>query len=124
KRERYGRTRRDRLTRSRARGRNCQRGRTDYGARGCERGSGGGSRNFGSTWHTFLVNYYPARVRVDLGAIRENVAALAARTPAAVMTVVKADAYGHGLIPVARNAVAAGAQWLGAAQFTEALALR
>lgn len=70
------------------------------------------------------MNYYPARVRVDLGAIRENVAALAARTPAAVMTVVKADAYGHGLIPVARNAVAAGAQWLGAAQFTEALALR
>lgn len=70
------------------------------------------------------MNYYPARVTVDLGAIRANVAALRARTSAAVMAVVKADAYGHGLVPVARNAVAAGATWLGTAQITEALALR
>jgi len=70
------------------------------------------------------VSYYPARVTVDLGAIRENVATLVRRTPAAVMAVVKADAYGHGLVPVARNAVAAGASWLGTAQITEALALR
>jgi len=70
------------------------------------------------------VTYYPARVTVDLGAIRDNVAALRARTTASVMAVVKADGYGHGLVPVARNAVAAGAQWLGTAQITEALTLR
>src|SRR5690625_1789794 len=38
--------------------------------------------------------------------------------------IVKADGYGHGLVPVARNAIAAGANWLGTAQLTEALALR
>jgi alanine racemase len=40
------------------------------------------------------------------------------------MSVVKADAYGHGLIPVATAAVEAGATWLGAATLDEALALR
>jgi alanine racemase len=40
------------------------------------------------------------------------------------MAVVKADAYGHGLIPVARTAVAAGAAWLGVALLEEALAIR
>lgn len=70
------------------------------------------------------MTYYPARVTVDLGAIRANVAALRERTSAAVMAVVKADGYGHGLVPVARNAIAGGAQWLGTAHLTEALALR
>lgn len=40
------------------------------------------------------------------------------------MAVVKADAYGHGVVPVARAARAAGAQWLGVALPSEALALR
>src|SRR5262245_22641206 len=40
------------------------------------------------------------------------------------MAVVKADAYGHGLVPSARAAVAGGATWLGAAQVAEALELR
>src|SRR5690625_1971044 len=40
------------------------------------------------------------------------------------MAVVKADAYGHGLLPVARAAVQAGAGWLGVAQLNEALRLR
>jgi len=70
------------------------------------------------------VTYYPARATIDLGAIRTNVAALRERTPADVMAVVKADGYGHGLVPVARNAVAAGANWLGTAHITEALQLR
>ncbi len=71
---------------------------------------------------------------VDLGAIRANArtlrrltadAADAAGSPRpAVMAVVKADAYGHGLVPVARAAVEGGVTWLGAAQLTEALALR
>ena len=68
---------------------------------------------------------YPARAVVDLAAIRGNVAALAGHAPTAqVMAVVKADAYGHGLVPVARAALAGGATWLGTAQVSEALALR
>ena len=58
------------------------------------------------------------------GAIRANVAALQARTTAEVMAVVKADGYGHGLVPSARAAVEGGATWLGTALLDEALALR
>jgi len=62
---------------------------------------------------------------VDLAAIRNNVAALKkAAHHAELMAVVKADAYGHGIIPVAKAALQAGATWLGTAQATEALALR
>jgi len=62
--------------------------------------------------------------RVDLGAIRSNVEALRAATSAEVLAVVKADGYGHGLLPSARAAVAGGATWLGTALLDEALALR
>jgi alanine racemase len=62
---------------------------------------------------------------VDLGAVRRNVRAIAARVaPARVMAVVKADAYGHGAVPVARAALDAGAGWLGVADLHEAIALR
>ncbi|GEL96627.1 alanine racemase [Cellulomonas terrae] len=68
---------------------------------------------------------YPARAVVDLAAVRSNVRSLAAHAPTAqVMAVVKADGYGHGLLPTAAAAVAGGATWLGAAQVDEALALR
>ena len=68
---------------------------------------------------------HPAEVVVDLAAVRANVATLrAAAGSAAVMAVVKADAYGHGLVPSARAAVAGGAGWLGVAQAGEALELR
>jgi alanine racemase len=67
----------------------------------------------------------PAVAEIDLGAIRANVAALRERAgPAEVMAVVKADAYGHGLVPCARAALAGGATWLGIAQLAEGLALR
>ncbi|MFC8734377.1 alanine racemase [Luteimicrobium sp. NPDC057192] len=68
---------------------------------------------------------YPARAVVDLAAIRHNVRTLSEKAPGAeVLAVVKADAYGHGLVPSARAAVAGGATWLGVAQAAEALALR
>ena len=71
------------------------------------------------------MSAYPARAVVDLDAIRGNAAALVERAaPAAVMAVVKADGYGHGLVPSARAALAGGATWLGVAQVDEALALR
>ncbi len=66
-----------------------------------------------------------AWVTIDAGAIRDNVAALLRHAaPAAVMAVVKGDAYGHGLLTAARAALAGGASWLGVAQMDEALALR
>ena len=61
---------------------------------------------------------------VDLGAIRGNVARMKAGTPAELMAVVKADGYGHGLVPSARAAVDGGATWLGTAIVDEAVALR
>ncbi|MFD8910090.1 alanine racemase [Streptomyces sp. NPDC059575] len=66
-----------------------------------------------------------ARAEIDLGALRANVRALRARLKgAALMAVVKSDAYGHGAVPCARAALAAGATWLGTATPEEALALR
>lgn len=65
-----------------------------------------------------------AEVRVDLDAIRHNVTRLRAATAAEVMAVVKGDGYGHGVVPVARAALEAGADWLGAGTLQEALRLR
>jgi len=62
---------------------------------------------------------------VDLGAITANVAALREHVSgSAVMAVVKADGYGHGMIPAARAALVGGASWLGVADTTEAVTLR
>ncbi|MBI1759686.1 MAG: alanine racemase [Actinobacteria bacterium] len=61
---------------------------------------------------------------IDLAAISGNVERLRAGTGAEVMAVVKADGYGHGLIPSARAALAGGATWLGTAYAEEALQLR
>jgi alanine racemase len=66
-----------------------------------------------------------AEIVVDLDAIRDNVATLRGRVAdAQMMTVVKADGYGHGLVESARAARAGGADWLGVAVAEEALALR
>lgn len=63
--------------------------------------------------------------RIDLDAIAHNVGVLQERAGSAqVMAVVKADGYGHGLIPSARAAVRGGASWLGVAFLEEAMALR
>jgi alanine racemase len=67
---------------------------------------------------------WQAEVRVDLDAVRANVALLRSMTDAQVMTVVKGDGYGHGMVPVARAALDGGAAWLGVATLDEALKLR
>lgn len=62
---------------------------------------------------------------IDLAAVRDNLRAVMATLPGVeAMAVVKADAYGHGAIPVARAARDAGVSWLGVALPEEALALR
>lgn len=73
-----------------------------------------------------MTDTAPSRIVVDLGAYAKNLAAVQrlVHGKAAVMAVVKADAYGHGLLPVARRAVAEGAAMLGVAHIEEALALR
>ncbi len=65
-----------------------------------------------------------AAVVVDLAAIRHNIEVLRNLAGREVMAVVKADAYGHGLLPASRAALAGGATWLGVAQLSEALELR
>ena len=65
-----------------------------------------------------------AEAIVDLSAIKHNVAVLKQIAGTKLLAVVKADAYGHGLIPVAKAAVSAGADYLGVALLEEAIALR
>ncbi len=63
--------------------------------------------------------------RIDLDALRSNLAIMQERVaPALLMAVVKADAYGHGAELVARTVADAGAEWLGVADLAEGLALR
>ncbi|MBC8364585.1 MAG: alanine racemase [Actinobacteria bacterium] len=67
----------------------------------------------------------PTWCDVDLDAIRHNVGVLGALAgEAELCAVVKADAYRHGAVPVARAAVEAGATWLGVALVEEAAELR
>ena len=67
----------------------------------------------------------PTVVEVSLARLGDNLRAVrAAVAPAAVMPIVKANAYGHGLVEVARHLVALGAPSLGVAFLEEALALR
>ncbi|GAB7041006.1 MULTISPECIES: alanine racemase [Catenuloplanes] len=66
-----------------------------------------------------------AEATVDLGAIAHNTRVLKrAMGDAGLMAVVKADGFGHGAVPTARAAVAAGADWLGVTSATEAMELR
>jgi alanine racemase len=65
-----------------------------------------------------------AEAIVDLSAIKHNVELLKKTAGTKLLAVVKADAYGHGLIPVAKAAVSAGADYLGVALLEEAIALR
>lgn len=67
----------------------------------------------------------PTWAEIDLTAIEDNVRAIMAlATPAEVMAVVKADAYGHGAIEVAKAVLAAGAGHLAVATADEGLILR
>lgn len=67
----------------------------------------------------------PTRLQVDLGQIRRNYRVLCTEAKGArVMPILKANAYGHGLIPVASVLAESGAQDFGVAYLEEALTLR
>jgi len=64
-------------------------------------------------------------VEVDLEALAANVAEVVADLrPVPLMAVVKADAYGHGAVQVARTALRSGAEWVATATVAEAASLR
>ncbi len=66
-----------------------------------------------------------AWAEIDLGAIRHNAGVLAeVAAPARLCAVVKAGAYGHGAVEVARAALQGGATWLAVALVEEGLELR
>jgi alanine racemase len=67
----------------------------------------------------------PTYVEVDLGRLTENYRAIQrAVAPAGVMPILKANAYGHGLVAVARHLAGLGAPYLGVAFLEEAITLR
>lgn len=61
---------------------------------------------------------------IDYKQLSANAAAIIKVTKVPLMAVVKADAYGHGLVPSAQAALAGGATWLGTAFIDEAIELR
>ena len=65
-----------------------------------------------------------ASVEINLSAITQNFKSIKSRTTADVLAVVKADAYGHGLIPVSKALEDAGVDWFGTALLEEAINLR
>lgn len=68
---------------------------------------------------------YTTYIEIDLDAITWNIRAVKERVGAAqVMAVVKANAYGHGAVDIARAALDAGATWLGVARVIEGAQLR
>jgi alanine racemase len=67
----------------------------------------------------------PTEARVDLAALRANYAEACRRAPGrALIAVIKADAYGHGAVPVARALAAAGCRRLAVLGADEGVALR
>ncbi|OUN01777.1 MAG: alanine racemase [Paenibacillaceae bacterium ZCTH02-B3] len=70
--------------------------------------------------------YRPTWVEISLDAIRHNIAQFRGMLPEGIrlMAVVKANAYGHGAVEVAREAERAGIDYLGVAFLDEALQLR
>ena len=67
----------------------------------------------------------PTYAEIDLAAIRHNVSGFVELlAPSEVCVVVKADAYGHGDVPVAEAALDAGAPWLAVALVEEGIRLR
>ena len=70
------------------------------------------------------VTQRPSRIVVDLPAIAGNLRAIRDRVRVPVMGIVKANAYGHGLVAVARHLEASGVDRLGVAFVEEGIALR
>jgi alanine racemase len=71
-----------------------------------------------------LASQRPTRIVVDLDALAHNLRGIRAHVGVPVMGIVKANAYGHGLVPVALHLQAQGIEQLGVAFLEEGVALR
>lgn len=73
-----------------------------------------------------MIDEFPVWAVIDLDAIAHNVGTIKAYVGDRVelMAVVKANAYGHGAVPVARVALQSGAGWLAVSRVGEGVALR
>ena len=67
----------------------------------------------------------PTQVEVNLSRLTENLRLIREKvSPAKIMTILKANAYGHGMVEVARHVVSCGADYLGVAVLEEGILLR
>lgn len=71
-----------------------------------------------------MENARPVWAEVDLSALKRNYERIRAYTKSEIMPIVKADAYGHGTIPVVKALFEAGARWFGVAMLEEALEIK
>lgn len=71
-----------------------------------------------------LLSQRPTRINIDLGAITHNLREIRAHVRVPVIAIVKANAYGHGLVPVGLHLQANGVEQLGVAFVEEGVALR
>jgi len=71
-------------------------------------------------------SYRPTWIEIDMDAIRSNYRFIQSVIPdaVAIMGVVKADAYGHGAIPVSQELLKIGADYLAVSNVDEAIELR
>jgi alanine racemase len=74
----------------------------------------------------YVPSYHTTKAEVDLGALAYNYHQLRQLAPPSVkfLVVVKADAYGHGAIPVSKKLEELGADFLGVATVKEGIELR
>ena len=70
------------------------------------------------------MNQRRAEAIIDVDALASNISLLKSVAETELLAVVKADAYGHGLVHTAEAAIKAGASWLGVALLEEAITLR
>ena len=72
------------------------------------------------------VSYRPTWAEVDLAALEFNFRQIrkAVGKQTKIMAVIKCDAYGHGLLPIAKRLVRLGTEYLGVACIDEAVILR
>jgi alanine racemase len=72
------------------------------------------------------VTHHPTHARIDLAAFRHNLSVVRSLVgpTTMIMAVVKANAYGHGMLHCAQTATGAGAEWLAVARVYEAFELR
>ena len=71
-----------------------------------------------------IINNYASWLEIDLDIIKHNIQVIRSFTNKPLMAIVKANAYGHGLVETAKAAEEAGCLWCGTARLEEALQLR